>query len=126
VFAFGTARQSWLLSMAGLAIDHVSGRFDLAPLDPDEFPHAVLAPGVSRVDRPLQLLNRLPAGAAEQPLPADAQAALDTVQTWLRSYEPGMRVVVANPGFAALLRQFAERDPERRLSVFYVPGVAPA
>ncbi|GAA1975167.1 hypothetical protein [Catenulispora subtropica] len=124
VFAFGTARQSWLLTMAGIAIDHASGLIDLAPLDPADFLHPVLAPGVSRVDLPLHLLNRLPADAADRPLPQDARTALDTVEAWLRTCPPGIRIAVADRAFATLLEQFAAREPERRLSVLYVPGVS--
>lgn len=127
VFAFGTPRQIYLMTMISLAIDHRLGTLDMAPLVPDDLaPNAGPSLGGNHVDQSLQLLNRLPRSAADgsgSTLTADGQAALDRVETWLRTCPPDTRIAVGNPTFADLLRRFAERTPDRRLSVFYVPPV---
>ncbi|GAA2019372.1 hypothetical protein GCM10009839_14800 [Catenulispora yoronensis] len=123
VFTYGTSHQSYLMTQIATTVSHQVGHVFLLPLDPDTFTSVWMPPGITRVDQPFQLLNRLPDAAPGLPVAADVQAAMDSVKAYLRICPPGTRIAVISKGFAALLQQFAEQEPNLRLSVLYVPGV---
>lgn len=125
VFTFGTSSQSYVMTMISTVINHDLGRIDLEVFDPDRIVPPQPTALAHRVDHAFQDLNRLPPNTADRPLAATAQTALDAVETYVRASPPGLRVVVVNTEFAALLRRFAAREPDHRLSVLYLPGVSP-